>query len=476
MTFPADFAWGSATASYQVEGAAFEDGRGYSVWDMISRKKKLAADGDAAWNVSARKPAVYNGHTGDVACDHYHRYRDDVALMKQIGLKAYRFSVSWSRVIPDGVGAVNEKGLAFYDSLVDELLGAGIDPWLTLFHWDYPYELYCRGGWLNPDSPKWFADYAAVIVERLSDRVSHWMTLNEPQCFIGLGHDLGTHAPGDMLGLREVLRAGHNALLAHGMATQVIRAQAKTAPLVGWAPVGVVSVPATESEADIAAARIATFSALDRPLWSNTWWSDPVVFGQYPEDLLAIFADAAPVVGADDMATIQQPLDFYGCNIYSAAVVRAGADGQPVKVEAPVGAAITLMGWSVVPDALYWGARFLQERYKAPIIITENGISVMDWVSADGGVHDPARIDYMARYLSALKRASSEGVDIRGYFHWSLMDNFEWLEGYKQRFGMIYVDFQTQQRTLKDSAHWYSAVIANNGADLDDVPSTHGDL
>jgi len=450
MVFPGDFIWGAATASYQVEGAAFEDGKGASVWDMMCRKEN----------------AIWNNQTGDVACDHYHRYVEDVALMQHIGLKAYRFSISWPRVLPDGVGAVNQKGLAFYDRLVDALLAAGITPFITLFHWDYPYALYCRGGWLNADSPQWFADYAAVAVDRLSDRVQHWIPQNEPQCFIGLGHLDGTHAPGDRLALAEVLRAAHHSLLAHGRAVQTIRARAKSKPQVGCAPVGVVSMPATDSPADIAAAMKAMESIAARHLWNNTWWSDPIFLGRYPHDGLKLFGSAAPKVGPGDMQIIHQPPDFFGVNIYHGACVKAGPDGNPVTVPQPDGHALTAFRWPVTPEALYWGPKFLFERYGRPVIITENGMAGLDWPALDGQVHDPQRIDYTARYLRELRRAIADGVDVRGYFHWSLMDNFEWAEGYRQRFGLVHVDYATQARTPKDSARWYARVIATNGGDL----------
>jgi len=457
IKFSPDFVWGAATASYQIEGAALDDGKGLSVWDMMCRQPNR----------------IYDGNTGAVACDHYHRYREDVALMRQIGLQAYRLSVSWPRVIPGGAGSVNEKGLDFYDRLVDELLDAGVSPWVTLFHWDYPYELFCRGGWLNPDSPKWFSDYARVVVDRLSDRVGHWMTLNEPQCFLGLGHQLGHHAPGLRLGRHEVLLACHHALLAHGMGVQVIRSQGKSASRIGWAPVGVSACPASDSVSDVAAARDAMFSIrevniLANPwdqtdLWSNTWLADPVVFGRYPEDGLKIFGDAVPNYTDADMKTISQPIDFYGANFYHAMLFRAGKDGQPVHHGRPNGFPTTAFRWPVTPECLYWGPRFLQERYRLPLVITENGISSTDWISLDGKCHDPQRIDFLDRYLRELGRAISEGVDVRGYFLWSFMDNFEWAEGYKERFGIIHVDFETQARTPKDSAFWYKKVIKDGG-------------
>jgi len=457
MTFPKHFTWGAAAASYQIEGAAREDGKGLSVWDMMCRK-----DG-----------AIWNGQSGDVACDHYHRYKADVAHMRDIGLKAYRLSVSWPRILPRGTGKPSARGLAFYDRLIDELLKANITPYVTLFHWDYPYDLYCRGGWLHPDSSDWFADYATLVARKLSDRVTHWMTLNEPQCFIGLGHRDGVHAPGDKLGLREVLRAAHNALLAHGKAVRVLRAAAKSKAVIGYAPVGVVKIPATESVADVRAARQAMFSLTTPTLWNNTWWMDPVFRGSYPADGLKTFRHVLPVIGANDMKIISTPVDFFGTNIYSGEFIRAGRDGKPEPVPLPTGIGLTAFHWPVTPSSLYWGPRFFHERYGRPVYITENGLANTDWVALDGRVHDPARIDFTTRYLRELGRAIADGVDVRGYFHWSIMDNFEWGEGFKQRFGMIHVDYLTQKRTLKDSAYWYKNVIATNGAALGSTRQIH---
>ncbi len=447
--FPDHFIWGAATASYQIEGAAQEDGKGLSVWDMLCRQPGK----------------IWNGHSGSTACDHYHRYQEDVSLMKQMGLKAYRFSLSWPRIIPTGFGRVNEKGLSFYDRLVDELLAANIQPWVTLFHWDYPYELFIRGGWLSPESPHWFADYAAIVCDRLSDRVTNWMTLNEPQCFIGLGHLDGYHAPGLKLGFHEVLLAAHHALLAHGRAVQVLRSRAKKTPIIGWAPVGVSGVPASNSPEDIAACRTHHYQIKPGSLWNNTWWGDPPVLGHYPEEGLRAYGDAVPKFTEKDMRTIHQPLDFYGINVYGSPLIKAGPDGQPQEVQRPTGYPITQFYWEVTPENLYWAPKFLGERYKLPIVITENGMSGHDWVSTDGAVHDPARIDLTRRYLRELARGIANGNDVRGYFHWSLMDNFEWAEGYRQRFGLIHVDFNTLKRTPKDSAAWYTGVIANNAVD-----------
>jgi beta-glucosidase len=450
MPFPANFVWGAAAASYQIEGAAYEDGKGLSVWDMFCRKEGV----------------IWRNQNGDIACDHYHRYQEDVAVMKSLGLRAYRLSLSWPRIIPAGVGTTNTKGLAFYDRLIDELLAAGITPYVTLFHWDFPYELYLRGGWLNPDSADWFADYTAVVMDSFSDRVHHWFTLNEPQCFIGLGLREGIHAPGDKLAWREVLLAGHHALLAHGKSVQTIRARARSSPLVGFAPASNVGIPFTESEADIEAARQFTFSLPMKTLWNNTWFADPVFKKEYPADGLAIFGKDAPHVGQHDMDIIGQPLDFFGVNMYHGVYIRAGSNGQPEYVQGPLGEPLTGMGWSFTPKVFYWGPKFLSENYQKPIIITENGMANIDLVALDGKVHDPQRIGYIGSYLQQVERAINDGIDVRGYFYWSILDNFEWAEGYKARFGLVYTDYTTQQRIPKASAYWYKQVIATNGANL----------
>jgi beta-glucosidase len=449
--FPEGFVWGAAAASYQIEGAAREDGKGLSVWDHFSHQPGK----------------VWSGNTGDVACDHYHRYKEDVQLMADIGLQAYRLSISWPRVMPEGIGRINEKGLAFYDALVDELLGKGIDPWVTLFHWDYPLDLYRRGGWLRRESADWFTDYTQVVVDRLSDRVTHWITLNEPQCFVGLGHQDGWHAPGDRLEVADVLKVAHHSLLAHGKAVQVIRSHAKKPPCIGAAPVGVIDVPLTDSADDIDAARKSTFCVGKRDCWNNTWFADPMVLGCYPDDGLELFKDDLPGIREGDMETICQPLDFYGANIYFAMkTVKAGDNGEIVECPERDGPPLNSFGWVIKEKSIYWGTRFLYERYKLPIVITENGMANCDWVHLDGKVHDPQRIDYLHRHLLEYRRAIDDGVDARGYFLWSILDNFEWADGFKQRFGIVHVDYSTGVRTRKDSAEWYSRVIQSNGGCL----------
>ena len=450
MGFPAGFTWGAAAAAYQIEGGTAVGGRGACIWDMFCRTDN----------------AVHARHTGETACDHYHRWRDDVQLMKEMGLQAYRLSFSWPRVMPHGTGDVNEEGLRFYDRLIDGLLEAGITPFVTLFHWDYPYELFCRGGWLNSESPEWFARYTEVIAKRFGDRVRHWMTLNEPQCFLGLGHRDGTQAPGLKLGWAEVLRAMHHTLLAHGRSVQVLREHCERKPIIGFAPVGSVSYPVTDTPADIAAARQRMMSASGKTLWNNTLFADPVCLGEYPEDAQRLWGEDFPKFTNQDLRTIQQPIDFYGVNIYQGRPVMAGEGGRPVEVERPAGHPINAYQWPIDPPVLRWGPRFLYERYKLPVYITENGMSGLDWVALDGSVHDPQRIDYTRRHLRELALAIKDGVDVRGYFHWSLLDNFEWADGYRQRFGLVHVDYDTLKRTPKDSARWYAATIRNNGVEI----------
>ena len=450
MSFPAEFVWGAAAASFQIEGTSPDCPRGESVWDSFC----------------AMPGKVYEGHDGKRACMHIEKWREDVDLMRDLGLKAYRLSISWPRILPDGTGDVNEAGLAFYDQLIDRLLESGIEPYITLFHWDLPLMLHQQGGWMNPDIIEWFAEYTRVVVDRYSDRVKHWITLNEPQCFIILGHQEGTHAPGLKLPEADILQIGHNALLAHGRSVQVIREHCKQPARVGIAPVGIVSIPQTEHEVDIDAARRATFEGATDSLFNATWWNDPVFRGRYPEAAVSKRLDDMPRVTADDMKLISQPLDFCAFNLYQAGVVRAGADGGVEPVPYPEGHPVTAMGWPVTPAGLYWACRFFHERYKLPLLITENGLSCHDWVSVDGQVHDPNRIDFLTRYLAYVKRACAEGIPVEGYFQWSIMDNFEWAQGYKDRFGLIYIDYETGQRLPKDSYAWYRKTIQSNGNDL----------
>jgi beta-glucosidase len=448
--FPADFLWGVATAAYQIEGAWKEDGRGPSIWDRFCDTPGK----------------IWEGHTGRIACDHYHRYRGDIGLMKDLGIQAYRFSISWTRLLPRGRGKVNARGLDFYERLVDGLLAAGVRPFCTLFHWDYPTVLFDEGGWAHRDSPAWFADYAALVASRLGDRIGDWMTFNEPQCFIGLGHGTGMHAPGLQLPMRAQLKMVRHVQLAHGLAVSALRAGCAKPGKIGWAPVGVAHYPVTEKAADVAAARSATNACHRDHLFNNTLWSDPVVLGRVATEARRAYGALLPRYSDADLRTVAQPLDFYGVNIYQGTPVRADARGRAVVVPFAAGNPRTLFHWNITPPVLRWGPRFIHERYGLPVFVTENGLSNVDWVAQDGKVHDPQRIDFTARYLRELRKAVADGVPVKGYFHWSLLDNFEWAEGYKQRFGLIHVDYETQRRTPKESSRWYREVIRSCGAAL----------
>jgi beta-galactosidase len=452
VAFNKAFVWGAATSSYQVEGGVREDGKGQNIWDVFTKERGR----------------IYNSQNGDTACDHFHKFREDIALMKEIGIRAYRFSIDWSRVIPDGAGEVSEKGLAFYDRLVDELLANGIEPYVTLYHWELPYELYKRGGWMNPQIVEWFGRYAAVISERLSGRVTNYFTINEPQCFIGLGFLTGEHAPGLISPLRDTFEMAHNVLKAHGRAVQMLRANSRQALQIGFAPTCGMCYPASDSPEDVEAARRAMFSLNPDDgnwTWNIPWWSDPVLLGRYPEEGLARYEAYLPKITDEDMKLISEPVDIYGQNIYNGRCIRMGADGRPEEVRRYEGFPRTASDWPVTPEALYWGPKFLYERYHRPLYITENGASCHDLLSVDGKVHDPNRVEFMRQYLHELSLVSDE-IDLRGYFYWSLMDNFEWSKGYSERFGLVYVDYQTQQRTLKDSAYWYGDIIRENGKQL----------
>ncbi|PYI68675.1 beta-glucosidase [Arthrobacter livingstonensis] len=443
--FPADFIWGVSTAAYQIEGAVNEGGRGPSSWDAFV----------------AQPGRIANGDTGAVACDHYHRYPEDIALMAQLGVNAYRFSFSWPRIQPGGSGAVNPAGLAFYDRLVDGLLEAGITPSATLFHWDTPLELEQSGGWLNRDTAARFADYAQLVGIHFADRIPRWMTLNEPVSVTMLGYGAGIHAPGLALGF-DALPAAHHLLLAHGLGVQALRSAG--AENIGIANNHGATWPASESEADLQAGGLYDNIA-------NRLFADPILTGAYPESL----ARFLPPIPDADLGTIATPIDWYGINSYNPTLVGAPTAGTGGSVDGHVldgslpfslrelaGYPLTDFGWPVVPEAFTELLLGFKERYGdklPPIYITENGAAVNDGPAADGKVHDRRRIDYTAAHLNALKAAMDGGVDVRGYFHWSLLDNFEWAAGYSQRFGLVHVDYATQLRTPKDSFYWYQELI-----------------
>lgn len=436
MVFPTDFLWGGATAAHQIEGAAFEDGKTAGIWDAL-------CEGHVA-----------HGENGNVACDHYHRYKEDVAVMKEMGLKAYRLSISWPRVIPEP-GVVNEKGLQFYIDLVDELVRAGIEPIVTLFHWNLPMWMYNKGGWENPEIADYFADYVKVIVNTLSGKVCWWITLNEPQCFVGVGYHSGGHAPfrKETVQIPFVVR---NVMLAHGRAVQVIREFAKLEPKIGFAPTGPVHTPLSNSEEDIEKAQKASFDEFGG-IRSNSWWADPIVLGIVPEPL-------KKAISQEDIKTICQPLDFYAYNVYHSEN-HAEKPGEVNPLVRP-GMPRTALNWPITPEVMYWASKFHYERYHLPILVSENGMANVDFVMLDGKVHDPQRIDYIHRHLKCLKQAIADGVPVLGYLYWSVMDNFEWAVGYDARFGLIYVDYQTQERFWKDSAYDYREIIRTNGVNL----------
>ena len=440
-----DFLWGAASAAHQIEGAYLEDGKGMGIWDTFEQETGY----------------IIRNENGNVACDHYHRYREDVAIMKELGLKSYRFSVSWPRVMPEGYGTVNEKGLQFYIDLVNELTEAGIEPMVTLFHWNLPTAIYELGGWENPQVVDWFEQYTDVVTTALGKKVKYWMTFNEPQLFIGAGLNAGVFAPFEKKSTEALMRISKNVYLAHGKAVRIIRKNCQNS-IVGMAPTGEIVIPRDMNAESIERARKLSFSMKKESFTSSiTWWSDPVFFGKIPEDAQAIFGECLPVLTEEEWEIVTEPLDFYGFNIYQGL-----EDLDSTEEYGPYaypGSPKTSMDWNVTPEVLYWSCRFLYERYGKPIMITENGMSSFDWVSLDGKVHDPNRIDFLHRYLRSIKDAVSEGIPVLGYQYWSIMDNFEWINGYDKRFGLVYVDYRTQKRTIKDSACWYRDVIATNG-------------
>jgi beta-glucosidase len=449
LRFPHGFIWGSATASYQIEGAAREDGRGPSIWDTFSRTPGR----------------VYRGHTGDVACDHYRRYPEDVALMADLGLRSYRYSISWPRIQPDGTGPVNIRGLDFYDRLTDELIGKGIDPVVTLYHWDLPQTLEDRGGWTSRETAEAFAEYAQIVYARLGDRVRTWTTLNEPWCSAYLGYGSGRHAPG-VTDPAAVFQSVHHLLLGHGLAARALRSAGAQSVSITLNPASIVAMD-PDNPADLEAARIVDGL-------NNRIFLDPLLRGAYPADMrehMARFIDLS-IIRDGDEAIINAPIDVLGVNFYTPTYVFA-KPGQPALPENPgtegigfrdpVGP-VTDMNWQIEPAAL---TRLLERIHRdydgIPLMVTENGAAYPDGPSADGGVHDTNRIEYLDGHLRACHDAISHGVDLRGYFVWSLLDNFEWAEGYAKRFGIVHVDYATQQRVAKDSARWYQDVIRRGG-------------
>lgn len=441
--FPDGFVWGVAAASAQIEGAAYEDGKGDSIWDAFARQPGKVAGGDT--------PAR--------ACDHYHRYAGDAALMEQLGIRHYRLSVAWPRIVPDGDGPIHARGLDFYDRLIDTLLERQITPWVTLFHWDLPQALEVRGGWLVRSTVEAFARYADIVVRRLGDRVVHWFTVNEIPCFIGKGYGDGSFAPGRREPPSRLNQAYHHALLAHGHAVRAVRQLGKPAAQVGLVHnhLPAPPIPVMEIDDHVAAARVE-YERTNRHLMG------PVFQGRYPEAFLEEAGPDAPVIEPGDRELIAQPTDFLGLNPYAGDFVRAASSGQPERLPWPRQYPRGDLPWlNITPDCIYWSIRLAAEVFGVKTFyITENGASFDDQTHASGEVIDLDRREYLRQYLISLHRAVQEGFDVRGYFVWSILDNFEWAEGYGKRFGLVRVDYETQRRIPKLSAHWYARVIREN--------------
>ncbi|MEI6414755.1 MAG: GH1 family beta-glucosidase [Pseudomonadota bacterium] len=447
MAFPKDFQWGAATSAFQVEGSPRADGAGENIWERFCREPGR----------------IFNGDTAEVACDHYRRFSEDIAWMRKIGLTAYRFSIAWARVMPNGTGRINQKGLDFYRRLVDELREAGIEPFATLYHWDLPAVLQDRGGWPAPDAPQWFAEYASAVFRALDGPVRYWMTLNEPWVVVDAGYLHGVHAPGRR-SPREAALAAHHLLRAHADAVAVYRQE-------GRHQIGLVvnlepQYPASETPADQAAARRAH-------AYLNRWFLDPVFLGRYPSAFPAMFGDAWPDFSPEDLASFRNPGDFLGINYYSCGRMRDAPgtlppQAHPVK---PRDRAYTAMDWEIYPQGLTDTLIWVKRRYgDIPIYITENGAAFEEPDQVTDTLMDTARMDYLRAHLCALRVALAQGVDIRGYFAWSLFDNFEWGLGFSKRFGLIHVDRRHQHRTPKASAGYLSRIIASHGMALDEDP------
>ncbi len=439
LEFPKGFLWGTATASYQIEGSPLEDGAGPSIWHRFSHTPGNIANGD----------------TGDVACDHYHRYREDVKIMKELGLKAYRFSIAWPRIFPEGKGRINTKGLDFYKRLVDELLANEITPFITLYHWDLPSALQDIGGWTNPDIAGWFSDYADYLFQELGDKVKHWITLNEPWVTAVIAHVWGVHAPG-MKDIYAGFRVVHNELRAHSEAVRAFRAEGIDGK-IGITLSNHSQEPASDDPEDVEATEIA-HEYVNYPLFL-----EPIYKGEYPNHLIKVAEEFFPKDYEKDLPYIKEPIDFVGINYYSGGLVRRDPEAPfGIKME-KMGLPMTEMGWEIYPKGLYIILKGLQDTYNPEeVYITENGAAFDDIVE-DGKVHDKDRIEYLREHFKMAHKAMEDGVKLKGYFVWSLLDNFEWAHGYSKRFGIVYVDYPTQKRILKDSALWYKEVIASSG-------------
>ena len=453
MGFPDNFKWGAASASYQIEGGWNEDGKSPSIWDTFTHKKGT----------------IYGSHNGDRAADAYHLYERDLDILKELGIRNYRISLSWPRILPNGDGKVNEAGIDYYLRVVDGCLSRGIEPWITLYHWDLPQRLEDKGGWRNRDTAEEFARYAAIVGCRFRGKVKYYFTLNEPQITAGLGYVTGEHAPGLKMAPEEAFPIWHNLMLSHGLGARVLK-EAVPESMISIASTGKLGY-LNELSGDIPN-ELKEYSFRTHAkdgngaFFNHHWFLDPICLGHYPDDPDSPWAKEATRIPSGEMEIIAAKPDLIGLNIYNGHEIRPDGSGVFREVPRYDGFPRTAIGWPVTPEVLYWGPKLIYDRYGIPIIISENGISCTDVISLDGKVHDPNRIDFIYRYLLSLRKAADDGIPAKGYFHWSLTDNFEWSKGYSERFGLVYVDYRDCRRIIKDSGRWYGEVIKSNGGQL----------
>ena len=444
MSLDKNFIWGVSCSAYQIEGAENEGGRGESVWDSKFTKGKTLGD-----------------MNGKIACDHYHRYKEDVALLKDLGIKNYRFSVSWSRIFPDGTGDINPQGVEFYKNLIDELINAHITPWVTLFHWDLPRKLYEKGGYLNPEISGWFANYAEKVVEIFGARVSNYIIMNEPQCIVEEGHFSGTHAPFLQLSRKETFTVAHNLLLCMGKAEKAMRKAAKHKLNIGIAPCFTPIMPTKEEDKELA----LKYNFLPSgDFWDGCYFTDALIKGEFTDDYKEWFKEYDYNPSVEDMKIIKSDLDFFCANFYRGFYIEKTTNGIERRPALPTDD-FTATNWAVTPEAVDYLIEYYYNRYKMPIILSENGVALSEWKTLEGDIPDDMRIDYMKRHIERVKKMA-EKYPVKGYFYWSFTDNFEWAYGYSKRFGLVYVDYKTLERIPKKSAYWYKKVTETNGEDL----------
>lgn len=441
MKFNNDFIWGVASSAYQIEGSI--KNRGLNIWDEFSNKRTN----------------IWDHYSGNVACQHYQQMEKDIELMQQLEIQAYRFSLSWARILKDGIGPVNSEGVDFYYRLLEKIHQCQMIPFVTLYHWDLPLALHQKGGWCNSESIAWFKEYTQVVLKLFGDQIKYWIPMNEPQCFIQHGYASGIHAPGLKLNFEDILKCSFHVIEAFNQSVQSIK---NNNPLnqVGLATVAIVSCPKTNQSEDIEAAKLSTFQVTEKNMWNNSWWMDPIYLREFPKDGALLFCESSQIKKWENNLIDQ--CDFIGMNLYSGNIV-SNQKNQMILEPIPMGAPRTSFRWWVLPEIMYWGPKFFYEKYHKPIYITENGMSNNDWIDENQQINDSQRIDFLSKYLKQLHRACEEKIPILGYFHWSIMDNYEWAEGYRERFGLIYVDYASQKRMIKASGFWYQKLIQSKG-------------